>query len=170
MRTAKGLAAILLVGLVLSSCSFVNLRPLSSGEARLTYMEMPDVVREDLLYEVILTVASDEKPEIRRICFRWVAEEKRSASPSLHSFSMSPDSTQGLSHSSWAGPEARLSSDMFCVEPADIRTNVPGKLVVKIRPTHLTPEYNKLEGQAEYVMDGRLRMTNKISTRVLVGQ
>lgn len=170
MRTAKALLAILAVSLVALSCASTKLRPLESGETRLTDIEMPDVVREDLQYEVILTVESEETPQIQKICFRWVAEENSSRSPSLHGFSVGNDFSKGLWHAGLSGPATTMGSDLFCVEGPDIRADVPGKLMVKIRPTHLKANYNKLESQAEYLSEGRLRTTNKIGTHVMVGE
>lgn len=135
-------------------------------------MEMPDIIREDLQYEVILSVASEEKLDIRKICFRWVTEEAASGSPVFYSsspkgadFSREPLST------GWRSPQSVfIGSEQFCAAPEDIRMNVPGKIIVKIRPAHLSGKYNRLEGQAEYLSEGRTRMTNKIGTRVIIDQ
>ncbi len=153
---------------IVLSCASVQLRPLSSGETRLTYMEMPDVVREDLLYEVILSVESEVTPTIKKICFQWVAEENLSPSPSLHNFSMAADFSKGIEYVDWSGPRTAMRSETFCADPGDIRMDIPGRLVVKIRPTRLKTSFNKLEGQAEYISDGRLRTTNRIATYVMV--
>jgi hypothetical protein len=41
-------------------------------------------------------------------------------------------------------------------------------VVVRIRPTGLQSNYNKLEGQAEYIYDGQLRTTNAVKTTVAI--
>jgi len=168
MSKALRLFAILAAGLFLSSCASVQLRPLSSGETRLTYMEMPEIVREDLPYEVILSVAAEEKPLIKKICFRWLTEEISSGSPSLYCYTTGVDFAKGPSCATWVAQNVSVGSDSFCAGPEDIRSDIPGKLIVKIRPTKLNTTYNKLEGQAEYLSDGRLKLTNKISTKIIV--
>ncbi len=168
MRTAKVLTAILAVIIFGVSCASINLRPMELGEARLTGIEMPEMVREDLQYDVILSMDAEEMPQVRKICFRWVAEENSSASPSLHAFSIGSENSRGLWRTGLAGPDTKMASNLFCAEGQDIRTDIPGKLIVKIRPAALKAKYNKLEGQAEYISEGRVRTTNKVATRVLV--
>jgi len=158
--------------LLLASCSSVQsplaqLKPLTAGEARLTEIEMPELIREDLPYDVILRVNSEETPQISRVCFRWLSEGISSASPSLNCYAARGDFGTGnpcYSRTSVISP----GSDSFCVEASDIKTDVPGRLIVRIRPTGLLDSYNKLEGQAEYVYDGQLRVTNAVKTSVTI--
>ncbi|MEN6438208.1 MAG: hypothetical protein ABFD97_06465 [Syntrophobacter sp.] len=161
------LPAILMACFILSSCASIPLRPLSTGETRLTRMEMPDVVREDLPYEVVLSLQAEERPMVSKICFRWVAEEVAAGSSPLYCFTDADFSKEQLCTAS-AAQNTAMGSELFCVGPQDIRTDVPGKLIVKIRPVKLKANYNKLECQAEYLADGRSRTTNKISTRIIV--
>jgi hypothetical protein len=168
MKIARVFSAILIAVLMLSSCAQVPLRPLAAGEARLTNMEMPEVVREDLPYDVILTIDAEETPQVKGICFRWVSEEISSRSPSLYNYSTGAGDATGPSYTSPITVQSPVASDQFCVGPQDIRSDVPGRLVVKIRATNLKTSYNKLEGQAEYESGGRVLLTNKVGTRVLV--
>lgn len=171
MKTARKLLAIVGASLALSACTTaLQLRPLDSGEARLTKMQMPEVVREDIPYDIVLDITSDGKPEIRKICFRWMAEPISSGSPSLYSYATAPGNTTGPTTATWATPEVTAISEYFCISGEDIKTNVPGKLVVRIRPANLKLNYNKLEGQAEYMSEGRVRTTNKVSTHIMVDQ
>lgn len=171
MKTARKLFAIIGASLVLSSCTAaLQLRPLTQGEARLTRMQMPDVVRSDIPYDVVLDIVSDGNPEIRQVCFRWMAEPISTGSPSLYTYATAPGNTTGPTTATWLNPEVTALSDYFCVSREDIRTDVQGKLIVRIRPTNLKINYNKLEGQVEYVSDGRLRLTNKVSTHIIVDQ
>jgi len=162
------LPAILMACFILASCAPVQLRPMSTGETRLTRMEMPDVVREELPYEVILSLQAQEKPMVSKICFRWVAEEVAAGSSSSLYCLTDADFSKEQLCSAAAAQNTALGSELFCVGPQDIRTDVPGKLIVKIRPAKLKANYNKLECQAEYLADGRSRTTNKIGTRVIV--
>lgn len=172
MKWSHGYLAIIAVILLLASCSsvkppFAQLKPLAAGETRLTEIEMPELVREDLPYDVILRLNSDETPRISRVCFRWLSEDISSASPSLNCYAARGDFGTGnpcYSRTSTTNP----GSASFCAEASDIRTDVPGRLIVRIRPTGLLSSYNKLEGQAEYVYDGQSRVTNTVKTSVTV--
>ncbi len=171
MKTALKLSVFVVAGLLLCSCSSLQqLRPLSSGEARLTYIEMPEFVREDIPYDVILSIDSEETPEIRQVCFRWVAEESASASPSLYSHSTGSDFTvgSGPAPASWIKPGVNITSESFCAGPSDIKSDIPGRLIVRIRPANLKPNYCKLEGRVEYVADGQVKISNAVNTRIIV--
>jgi hypothetical protein len=168
MKTARSVFAVLIAVLLLSSCAAIPFRPLGAGEARLTYIEMPEVVREELPYDVILTVDAEEMPQVRSVCFRWVSEEISSRSPSLYNYSTGAGIASGPSYTNTVAVGSPMASEQFCVGPEDIRSNTPGKLIVKIHPTNLKANYNKLEGQLEYESDGRVMLTNKVGTRILV--
>jgi hypothetical protein len=168
MKMARSFSAILFAILLLSSCAQVPLRPLETGEARLTRMEMPEVVREELPYDVFLTVDAEEMPQVKSVCFRWVSEEISSRSPSLYNYSTGAGIATGPSYTNPVTVGSPVRSDQFCVGPEDIRSDVPGRLIVRIRATNLKADYNRLEGQAEYVSGGRVMLTNKVSTRIFV--
>jgi hypothetical protein len=161
-------AAILL--LVSSCASGPQVFPLrlSEGEARLTDIQMPEFVREDLPYRVILSIDSEQTPKIRRVCFRWLTEEISSHSPSLYCYSMGGTFGLGGPCAPWTSSPGP-GSQPFCFEASDIGTEVPGRLTVNIRPTDLRSSYNMLEGQVEYVSsDGAVHLTNAVRTPVRV--
>ncbi len=171
MRKAKKFLGIVVAVFLLSSCAnqLQQLRPLSSGETRLIDIEMPDRVREDLTYDVILTLNyAEERPTVKKVCFRWLAEEISSRSPSLYCYAMGGDLGTGAPCSDYAAQGTNTASAAFCSEPSDIRTDVPGKLIVRIRPANLRLQYNRLEGQVEYISDGRVRTTNVVKTPIIV--
>jgi len=172
MKRSHSHMAIVAAILMLASCSsfqppLAQFRPLGEGEARLTAIEMPDFVREDLDYDVILRFDSEETPQISRVCFRWVSEPISSPSPSLNCYAANGDFGTGNICSSRTSMNSTGSSS-FCVEGPAIKTDVPGRVVVRIRPTGLQSNYNKLEGQAEYIYDGQLRTTNAVKTTVAI--
>jgi hypothetical protein len=174
MKTMQKIFAIATV-LLLTACTtyefkpFSNqLQPLRAGETRLTGIEMPEVVREDLAYDVILSIASEEKPQIGRICFRWVAEEISSSAPSLYCYSMSDNLGAGTPCTIKTTGATTTGSPVFCINPSEVKTDIPGKLIVRIYPTKLQPTYNRLEGQIEYVSDGQTRMTNALRTPIVI--
>jgi hypothetical protein len=178
MKNSQSCLAIMAAILLLASCSSIQMpfsrlkplsEPLSEGETRLTRIEMPDYVREDLDYDVVLRYASEEAPQISRVCFRWLAVPISSVSPSLNCYAANGDF--GTGNPCYAGASVVSSgSSSFCAEASDIKADIPGRLVVRIRPTGLQAGYNMLEGQAEYVHDGQLRTTNSVRTPVIMDQ
>jgi hypothetical protein len=160
-------AAILLLASCASGPQLVLLKPLPAGEARLTDIQMPEYVLEDLSYDVILTIDSEETPQIRRVCFRWLTNEISSNSPSLSCEAANGTFDIGGPCSSWTSAPSPGSSP-FCVEASEIKTDVPGRLLVRIRPTELQTSFNMLEGQVEYLSQGEVRLTNAVRTPVKV--
>jgi hypothetical protein len=157
--------------LMLASCAsgpqIIPLK-LSEGEARLTDIQMPEYVREDLPYNVILTIDSEETPRIRRVCFRWLTEEISSYSPSLYCYSMGGTFGLGGPCAPWTSSPGPVSAP-FCSEASEINMDIPGRLTVKIRATDLKSCYNMLEGQVEYLSkDGTVHLTNAVRTPVTV--
>jgi hypothetical protein len=161
------IAAILLLASCASGPQLALLRPLPAGEARLTDIQMPEYVREDLAYDVILSIDSEETPQIRRVCFRWLANEISSNSPSLSCYAASGTFVPGGPCAPWTSSPSPGSSP-FCYETSDIKTDVPGRLIVRIRPTDLKTSFNMLEGQVEYLSKGEVRLTNAVRTQVTV--
>ena len=172
MKRIPSCLVIIATILLLTSCSsfqppFAQFRPVAAGEMKLTGIEMPEYVHEDLVYDVILRFDSDKTPQISKVCFRWLTEEISSVSPSLYCYAMNGDFGTGnpcYARTSVVAP----GSDPFCAEGSDIRTDIPGRLIVKIRPTGLRASYNKLQGQVEYVSDGESKVTNSVKTSVVV--
>ncbi len=171
MKRAHSYFMIVAAILLLASCSslqqYTQLKPLSGGETRLTGIEMPEYVREDLSYDVILRFDSDETPQINRVCFRWTTEEISSSSPSLYCYSMNGDFGSGAPCADWAYAGG-MGSSPFCSEGSEVKTDVPGRLIVRIHPTNLNIGYNRLVGQIEYVSNGQVRMSNSVKTPVIV--
>jgi len=161
------IAAILLLASCASGPQVITLKPLQAGEARLTDIQMPEYVHEDLAYDVILAIDSAETPQIRRVCFRWLTEEISSYSPSLYCYAMNGTFGSGGPCSQWTSTPTPGSSP-FCANTSDINTAVPGRVIVRIWPIDLKTSYNMLEGQVEYESNGELRLTNAVRTRVNV--
>jgi len=172
MKSTQSCLVIVAVILLLASCSsfqppLAQFKALSEGEMKLTGIEMPEYVHEDLVYDVILRFDSDRTPQIRKVCFRWLTEEISSVSPSLYCYAMNGDFGTGnpcYARTSVVAPP----SNPFCVEGSEVRTDIPGRMVVKIRPAGLSASYNKLQGQVEYVFDGESKVTNSVKTSVTV--
>jgi hypothetical protein len=161
------IAAILLLSSCASGPQIPLLKSSSPGEVKLTDIQMPEYVLEDLPYDVILTINSEETPQITRVCFRWLTRDISSYSPSLYCYAMNGTFGTGGPCSQSTSSQGEGSSP-FCAAISDINTTVPGRLIVKIRPTDLNPAYNMLEGQVEYVSNGQVLLTNPVRTPVRV--
>jgi len=171
MKRAPFHVTVAAIFLLLASCAsfpqLSQLKPLSEGEARLTGIEMPEYVRENLSYDIILRIDSESTPQITRACFRWLSEELSSNSPSLSCYANNGTfGPGGQCVNSTA--EVTPGSSSFCVDASNIRTDVPGRLYVKVRPVGLSATFNKLEGRVEYISGGQVRVTNAVKTQVIV--
>lgn len=161
------IAAILLLASCASGPQIFQLKTLPPGGVTLTDIQMPEYVLEDLPYDVILSIDSEERPQIRRVCFRWLTNEISSYSPSLYCYAMHGTFGTGGPCSQWTSSSGQGSSP-FCAETSDINTDVPGRLIVRIRPTDLKTNYSMLEGQVEYLSNEEVRLTNAVRTPVKV--
>jgi hypothetical protein len=173
MKRAQICFAIMAAILVIASCAsgpqVAQLNPFYRGEAMLTDIQMPEYVREDLSYNVILSINSEETPQIKRVCFRWLTQDISSYSPSLSCYAMNGTFALGNGPCGPSTSSSGPNSSSFCFDAAQINTEVPGRLTVKIVPTSLNASYNMLEGQVEYVaQNGEVRMTNSIRTPVTI--
>ncbi len=175
MKKAPIRFVIVAVILLLASCASgpqISLRQLNEGEARLTDIQMPEYVRPDLPYNVVLSIETEGSPEIRRVCFRWLSESISTNGPAVYCLPTNDTNGMGDTGSpcpNWTSTK-NPSSNTFCYEASDINTEVPGRLTVKIRPTELDCDYNMLEGQVEYfsTAKGKVCMTNAVRTHVMV--
>lgn len=163
--------------LLLASCSSVShrsplgrLKPISNGEAKLTAIEMPEYVHENLPYDVILSFSSKGPLKVQRVCFKWL-----SGRPSFST--SSSDSLMGNVEAGSAGdtlrPESKTGtitpgSGLFFAKTSNIRVKTPGKLIVRIRPQHLHSDYKMLQAQVEYIYNGKLKETNIVETPIIV--
>lgn len=165
---------LLVLGVVLpflSSCTTMKYRELYPGEMRLTRMELPEVMAEHLPYDVLIKYESDGEPEIKKVCFRWVADTPSVAHPSLYWYTheVQADEPIGSARKRWLaeGPYMDISAP-FCLDPSAITYDGTDRLIVKFKSGDLKAHYNRLESHAEYVRDGEIKSTNKVSARFVV--
>ena len=162
---------------LLASCSSVGpqsplgaIRPLTKGQAKLTAIQMPEYVHENLPYDVILDFSSEGPLDVRRVCFKWLSGRPSFSTSATDCLmgngeagstgdSCRPDTSSG---------SRRPGSALFCADPSSIRVKSPGKLVVRIRPQDLHSDYNMLQAQVEYVCNGKLEETNIVATPVKI--
>jgi hypothetical protein len=176
MKSAKRMVIFSAI-LLLASCSSVQprsplgrIKPLSSGEAKLTAIEMPEYVHEGLPYDVILDFSSDGPLHAQRVCFKWLAGRPSFATSSSDRLMGNADAagTENNSPADTRFETTHPSSGLFCVETSHIRIKSPGKLIVRIRPEVLHADYTMLQAQVEYTANGKLNETNIVETPVKV--
>jgi hypothetical protein len=141
---------------------------------RLIRVDMPEVIGENLPYDVVVTFEAEGKPEIKRACFRWMAETTRVKAPSLYCYAteVQDNAPIGSNCARWLA-EGRYSgsSPVFCANVVSVNYDeTPGRFIVKIQSGNVELFYNKLECYAEYLLDGELRETNRVGVRVKVEQ
>ncbi|MGC9196034.1 MAG: hypothetical protein ACP5IL_11335 [Syntrophobacteraceae bacterium] len=176
MQSAKWLAIVAAI-IMLTSCSSFQpqsplgrIRPLSSGEAKLTGIEMVTHVRENMPYDVILHFRSDGPVKVEKVCFEWLTR-----SPSLSSSSSNCLAGGGGLKPSGGfcspGPrDARMTmeSGQFCVGTSDIRFQSPERLIARLRPHNLHADYNTLQARVEYLNNGVPEQTNIVEAPIIV--
>lgn len=146
-------------------------RELSPGEMRLMRIELPEIMAENLPYDVIIKYAADGEPEIEKACFRWIADTPSVAKPSLYWYTheVQTDQPIGSAKARWLaeGPYMDMSGT-FCVDSDAIRDGGDDILIVKFKAGGLKPEYNRLECYIEYRGNGEPRKTNEVSAKFVV--
>ena len=126
--------------LLLVSCSSVRpqsplgrLTPLSPGQAKLTSIQMPEYVHENLPYDVILGFNSEGELNVKRVCFKWLSGQA-SFSTSSSECLMGNNEGGSTGDSCLVQPEVRDTtpgSGMFCVGTSHTRIASPGRLIVR---------------------------------------
>lgn len=176
MQSAKWLAIVAAI-IMLSSCSSFEpqsplgrIKPLSSGEAKLTGIDMVTHIRENLPYDVILHFRSDGPVKVEKVCFQWLTR-----SPSLSSSSSDCLAGGGGLKPSGGfcspGPrdaKTTMESEQFCVGAPDIRFQSPERLIARIRPQNLHADYNTVRVWVEYLNNGVPEKTNIVESRIIV--
>ena len=165
-----GLVVMVLLSL-LSSCSMMPFRPLGSGEMWLVSVRAPEIVSEDMPYDIYVTFKSDGEPQIREVCFHWAIDKANVPAPSLYLFTreVQNDKPSGSMGSRWVaeGMYVQMSS-AFCSPAQDVIYGDQGSFTAKIHTANLDPQYNRLECRIKYMQDGVLKETNKVVAKVQV--
>ncbi len=176
MKSAQRLVIVSAIFL-LASCSAIPpqsplgiIMPLSTGKAKLTAIQTPGDVHDNLPYDVILDFRSDGPVNIKRVCFKWLSREHLFSTSSANCFMGNGEvgNAGGNFCSQTQIGTITPDSNLFCVGTSHIRVQSPGKLIVTIRPKNLRADYNTLEAQVEYVYKGKPHKTNIVQTPVII--
>jgi len=172
-RFMRSFAILVGIPLTLAACSIMSLQlgPLSEGEIRLKNMQLPETMQAGVSYDVAVNFEGDEQPVIKKVCFHWVAENTSISSPSLYCYTYEVQSNQpiGAVCPRWIadGPYTNISP-LFCLNAEDIKFEGSGRFTVKIPGSAVRPEYNRLVGYVEYVRNGSVVETNKVSAKTII--
>lgn len=151
------------------SCARLPFGPLRPGEVRLVRLEIPERMDEGLFYEAVLRIRSDAAPMVKQVCFRYLAEVPSVAHPSMYwySYESASDEAIGSAGSRWlaAGPYSDFSN-IFCVGADQVRLTSTDRVVVRFQAKGLKPQFNALECYIEYLLDGRLKESNRVRARI----
>ena len=169
-------ASVLVGGFMLvlfPSCTLMQFIDPPQGELRLMRLHMPEITGEDLPYEVVATFEADNRPMIKRACFRWLTERASISSPPLHCYATEVQQNQPIGSvcSRWVTEgEGAQSSPLFCSKLELVEYGSLGRFVVKIQTRNVATYYNWLECYVEYTTGGEIKQSNKIRTAVRVSE
>jgi hypothetical protein len=176
MKVRSFVASVLVGGIMLilfPSCTLMQVLYPPQGELRLMRLHMPEITGEDLPYDIVATFESDDRPTIRRACFRWLTERASFSSPPLHCYATEVQENQPIGSvcSRWVTEgEGAKSSPLFCSNLERVEYGSPGRFIVKIQTRNVATYYNWLECYAEYTAGGEVKQSNKIRTKVRVSE
>lgn len=160
---------------LLAGCTTPFPRPLHPGEMKLTRMLVSGSVEEGLPYDVVVNFKASGQPRIKSVCLQWLDQKVDVKSPSLYCFAYEAQkggsSSVGSACNKWLaeGPYSHISP-MFCVPPKVVNYDeTPSNLVISLRTRNVKPYYNKLRCFVEYIQDGQLVQSNKVSASIRVG-
>ena len=154
-----------------SSCAIFPKGIFSTGEVRLLSLNVPGTIQEDVPYDVVVTFRDTGDANIRHACFRWLDDAALVKNPSLYCYTSEVSSNERIGSECWrflAEGDYTSASPTFCTEVKDIVYEDPGRFMVRLNPQDIQSQYNALEGYVEYVADGALKQSNRVSTRILV--
>lgn len=157
--------------IIVTSCTIFPKGIFSSGEVKLLNLNIPGTMREDLPYDVILTFRSTGEAKITKACFRWLDEKALVKKPSLYCYTSEVSDNARIGSECWrwlAEGQYSYASPTFCSDAMDIDYEDPGRITVRLTSHNLEPYYNTLECYVEYLADGTLKQSNKVSSKIII--
>lgn len=174
MNIRSLLASVIMGGVVsilCSSCTLMQFLNPPQGELRLLRLLTPEITQEDLPYDIVVTFEADGRPAIKKACFQWLTERASFSSPPLYCYATETQGNQpiGSECSRWSteGLYAQISP-LFCSTIEDVEYGSPGRFSVKIQTRNVATFYSKLECYAEYIVDGKVKQSNRIRAPIRV--
>lgn len=160
--------------LAMGACSVLPrpLGPLAKGEVRLRSMRLPDIMTAGVSYDVAVNFEGEDPSAIKRVVFHWVSENTPiSAQQSLYCYSYEVQSNQpiGAVCPRWIaeGPYTSISPS-FYVKGDDLTFAGSSRFTAKLPAEAVKSEYNRLVGYVEYMKNGSLVESNKVSAKTMI--
>lgn len=157
----------------LCACTRFPYRPLPPGEVRLMRLEVPETMQVDMDYQAVLSIRAAGVPVVKQACFRWLSEVPSVANSSMYwyNYEASSNEPMGSARSRWLaeGPYYDFSGPV-CVEAEGITVIPPNRVNIRFQAKGLKPHYNALECYIEYLMDGQVRESNRVSAQINTSQ
>jgi hypothetical protein len=174
MRKKRILISVLIAGislLLISACTLIQAIHPPWSELRLLRVQMPQITKEDLPYDIAVTFEAEGRPTIKKACFRWLTERSSFSSPPLNCYATEAQDNQPIDSacSRWtaAGPYSQ-SSPLFCSNVEHVEYGSPGRFIAKIQTRNVAKYYNRVECYAEYVTGGEVKQSNKVRAQIMI--
>lgn len=155
--------------LLLTSCTIFPKGIFSSGQVKLLSISIPGTMEENLPYDVVVTFRSEGDAKIRRACFRWLDQTELIKHPSLYCYTQEVTDNVPSGSACWrwlAEGKYSQASPSICTDLADMKEieyENPGRFTVRLSSKNVKPYYNAVECYVEYLVNGSLRTSNKVS-------
>jgi hypothetical protein len=163
--------------LVLSACNGlmgrqgISQAPTEPQGLELVNMTAPKTIQAGAPYDVVVDFKADGEPSIRKVCLRWVKEGPAKDLPSTYCYVFQAEDRLGNEESCmrWMaeGSHAKVSP-LYCTQPSDVQQGPHGRFIVELQTSNIRLFYDKIECYAEYVYQGKIRRTNKVSSPISV--
>lgn len=161
----------IVAAIILTSCTIFPKGIFSSGEVKLLNLNIPGTMREDLPYDVIVTFSSAGEAKITKACFRWLDEKALVKKPSLYCYTSEVSDNARIGSECWrwlAEGQYSYASPTFCADVKNVVYEDPGRITVSLTSRNLEPYYNTLECYLEYLVDGAIKQSNKVSSKIII--
>jgi len=171
MKSFSRAISLVAAAIMLASCTIIPRGIFSSGEVKLLNLSIPGTMREDLPYDVVVTFHSAGEAKILKACFRWLDEKELVKKTSLYCYTSEVSDNARIGSECWrwlAEGQYSYASPTFCSEVKNIVYEDPGRITVSLTSRNLEPYYNTLECYVEYLVDGAIKQSNKVSSRIVI--
>lgn len=153
----------------LASCAIFPKGIFSSGQVKLLNLSVPGTMHENLPYDVVVTFRAEGGAKIRKACFRWIDETSLVNQTSLYCYAATVDEGLSACRRWMADGQYSHASPTFCADIKEITYDeTPARFTVRLSSHNVKENYNKLECYAEYVIDGTLKNSNRVSSKIPV--
>jgi hypothetical protein len=126
-------------------------------------------MEEGLNYDAVLTIRTDAAPAVKQVCFRYLAEVPSVAHSSMYwySYESSSDEAIGSAGTRWLdeGPYSDFSN-IVCAGREQVKFTSTDRVVVRFQAKGIKPQFNALECYIEYLLDGQVKESNRVSARI----